>query len=92
MDQEDEAQMIEAKAKIHADKAKELVKFATRVRESYDRGEITNTIGPRELLFAAKLGALFGGDFKAGLNRAFINKMPSSSALAVREVCDRIFA
>lgn len=92
MDQEDEAQMIETKAKIHADKAKELVKFATRVRESYDRGEITNTIGPRELLFAAKLGALFGGDFKAGLNRAFINKMPSSSALAVREVCDRIFA
>lgn len=91
MDEEDEVQLLETKAKIHAEKAKELVKFATRVRESYDRGEITNTIGPRELLFAAKLGALFGGDFKAGLNRAFINKMPSTSALAVREVCDRIF-
>lgn len=91
LDEEDEVQILEQKAKIHVEKAKDLVKFATRVRQSYDRGEITNTIGPRELLYAARLGALFGGDFKAGIERAFINKMPSSSALAVREVADRIF-
>ncbi|BBI61790.1 hypothetical protein HSBAA_30960 [Vreelandella sulfidaeris] len=83
--------MLERKAKIPEAKAKELVTFADRVRQSYDRGEITNTIGPRELLYAAKLGALFGGDFKAGIMRAFINKMPSTSSVAVSEIADRIF-
>lgn len=92
MSKDDEAQMIEKKTKIANNKAVMLVNFASRVRQSYERGEITNTIGPRELLYAARLGALFGGDFKAGIQRAFINKLPSSSALPVTELADRIFA
>jgi len=92
LDEDDEAQMLAEKAKIPASKAKALVDFANRVRQSYDRAEISNTIGPRELLYAARIGALFGGDFKAGIKRAFINKLPSSSAVPVSELMDRFFA
>lgn len=92
MNPADEAQILERKAKISNKHASQLVDFANRIRGSYERGEITNTIGPRELLFAGKLGALFGGDFKAGLERAFINKLPSTSAVAAGEVASRIFA
>jgi len=92
LDPEDEADILEKKALIKREMANNLVDFATRVRNSYDRGEISNTIGPRELLHAAKVGGLFGGDFRAGLDRAFVNKLPGASAIAARELAERVFS
>lgn len=92
LDKAEEVKILVEKAKISEPKAKELVTFAERVRNAYDRSEIGNTIGPRELLYAARIGALFGGDFRAAVDRSFINKLPSSSAVAVGEFADRIFS
>ncbi|MER4642524.1 porphyrin biosynthesis protein, partial [Klebsiella pneumoniae] len=47
-------------------------------------------IGPRELLLSAKIG-MMRGDFAAGIEKSFINKLPSTSAQAAREVVQKIF-
>ncbi|MCK2350745.1 hypothetical protein MZD80_15015, partial [Escherichia coli] len=51
---------------------------------------ISQPIGPRELLLSAKIG-MMRGDFVTGIERSFINKLPSASAQAAREVVQKIF-
>lgn len=70
--------------------AKQLVNFAKRCREAYESQEISQPIGPRELLNAGKIGVM-RGDMLLGLKKAYINKLPSASALAVTEFATRIF-
>lgn len=51
-----------------------LADFARLVREAYDGGKMSSTIGPRELIYAAKLGAM-RADFRLGLMLAYINRL-----------------
>ncbi|EDX6252107.1 AAA domain-containing protein [Salmonella enterica subsp. diarizonae] len=70
--------------------AEKLVKFANLVRDGYEQHLISQPIGPRELLLSAKIG-MMRGDFAAGIDKSFINKLPSTSAQAAREVVQKIF-
>ncbi|HAX2344565.1 TPA: AAA domain-containing protein [Escherichia coli] len=70
--------------------AEKMVKFADIVREGYEEHLISQPIGPRELLLSARIG-MMRGDFVTGIERSFINKLPSTSAQAAREVVQKIF-
>lgn len=89
MPNEAEVNML-VKAGIVDEYAEKMVKFANIVREGYEEHLISQPIGPRELLLSAKIG-MMRGDFIAGIERSFINKLPSSSAQAAREVVQKIF-
>ena len=70
--------------------AEKMVKFAGIIRDGYEEHLISQPIGPRELLLSAKIG-MMRGDFVTGIERSFINKLPSASAQAAREVVQKIF-
>lgn len=70
--------------------AEKMVKFANLVRDGCEQHLISQPIGPRELLLSAKIG-MMRGDFAAGIEKSFINKLPSTSAQAAREVVQKIF-
>ena len=70
--------------------AKQMVDFATRIRDGYEAGNIAQPIGPRELRNAAILGMALSC-FSKGVKKAFINKLPSVSAVAATEIAQRIF-
>ncbi|MEW2741644.1 AAA family ATPase [Providencia rettgeri] len=67
-----------------------LVNFAKRCREAYEAQEIAQPIGPRELINAGKIGVM-RGNILLGLQKAYINKLPSASSVAVTEFATRIF-
>ncbi|EJR1860787.1 porphyrin biosynthesis protein, partial [Salmonella enterica] len=79
-----------AEAGVIREYAEKMVKFANLVREGYEQHLISQPIGPRELLLSAKIG-MMRGDFSAGIEKSFINKLPSTSAQAAREVVQKIF-
>ncbi|ELD1608277.1 AAA family ATPase (plasmid) [Escherichia coli] len=70
--------------------AEKMVKFANLVRDGYEQHLISQPIGPRELLLSSKIG-MMRGDFITGIEKSFINKLPSTSAHAAREVVQKIF-
>ncbi|MDE9494364.1 AAA family ATPase [Xenorhabdus bovienii] len=70
--------------------ANKLVQFAKRIREAYEAHEIAQPIGPRELLNAGLVGTM-RSDSVLGLQKAYINKLPSASAVAANEFAQRIF-
>lgn len=90
LDPEDEQKILIKNARVSTADATELVRFATSVRESFDAGKISDTISPRTLLFAAKLG-LRRGSFPAGLELAFMNKLSSVDREVCAGVAQRIF-
>lgn len=90
MPAQQERRILEAKAGITKEDAERLVNFAAQVRKEFEAKTLTNPIGPRELLFAAILGAR-RNDFIAGIKLAFANKLPTRSKLAVESYAQRIF-
>lgn len=85
----DEVAML-VKIGIPPDIATNLVDFALKIRAGYEGHEIAQPIGPRELLQAARVGAM-RQDFKLGLQKAFINKLPAASMEAANNFAERIF-
>ena len=71
--------------------AKLLVEFASKVREGFDRGDVGMTIGPRELIYAAKIG-LRRGSWLLGLRQAFINRLNEVDRQTVEGIAQRFFA
>lgn len=85
-----EAKILVNRAGIDNEDAKKLVDFANRVRESYDGSKISNTISPRTLINAAKLG-LRRGSYRAGISLSFANKLSRIDAEVVDGLSQRIF-
>lgn len=85
-----EAKILVNRAGIDEGDAKKLVDFANRVRESYDGSKISNTISPRTLINAAKLG-LRRGSYRAGISLSFANKLSRVDAEVVDGLSQRIF-
>lgn len=75
---------------IPHDIAENLVSFAKKVRTAYEAHEIAQPIGPRELLQSARVGAM-RQNFHLGLQKAYINKLPSASMEAANQFAERIF-
>lgn len=90
MEPEAEQALLVAKLQINQEDAELLVKWANRIRESFDAGAIGTTVGPRELIYAGKIGAAFM-DFKKGLDLACINRMTEVDREVASELSQRIF-
>lgn len=86
----DEIRILMTNANVSEDDAKLLVRFATDVRQSFDSGKLSDTISPRTLLFAAKIG-LRRSSFIAGLELAFLNKLSTVDREVCAGVAQRIF-
>ena len=67
-----------------------LIDFATAIRKGHDKGDIGNTVGPRELINAAVLGVRFV-DFRKGLELAFINRLNENDRHKASEIAQRYF-
>lgn len=85
-----EAKLIQANVKCRDEDAMKLVDFANRVRTAYEEHDMPLTIGPRELIHAARVG-LLRADYAKGLTKAWVNKLPPSSANAAMELLNRVF-
>jgi cobaltochelatase CobS len=90
MEPEAEQALLMAKIKLNKDHAVALTDWANKIREAFDAGKISSTIGPRELLYAAKIGAAFM-DFRKGLDLAIVNRMTDVDREVASELAQRIF-
>jgi cobaltochelatase CobS len=86
-----EKQMIVKRVGIKDDVAGKLVDFAGRVREAYEKGEISLPISPRELLGAARKGVATGGRYRHGLDLNYVNRLGKGEAESVRQTAQRVF-
>lgn len=87
---EDEIKILTTNTKIAPKDAESMVDFARSVREAFDAGKIGDTISPRALLSATKLGIALAS-FRAGLDLAFMNKLSQTDKEACREYANRLF-
>ncbi len=92
MPEKQEIAVVASQGGIHQDDAKKLVELADHVRTSYSQGDISVTISPRELINAAILGRVLGGEWKQGLSLAYTNRLNSVDRKVVMDVVQRIFA
>lgn len=90
MDKDSEVGLVCNKLSVREQDACNLVDWANRVRERYDSGQMTSTVGPRELLYAARIGAHFY-DFRRGLRTAIINRMSQSDREIAEQLSQRYF-
>lgn len=86
-----EESVIVGQAGIDRDDAAKLVKFAKDIRTSFADGKIGMTVSPRELINAAELGLVMGGDWSGGLKLAFANRLSRTDKKVVEEYAQRIF-
>lgn len=85
-----ESAVIAAQGGIDREDAEKLVTFAQSIREAYDSSKMSSTIGPRELIYAAKLG-LRKGSWKKGIELAFINRMGTVDREVSLGIAQRVF-
>lgn len=67
-----------------------MVEFASLVREAYDGAKISDTVSPRTLIYAAKIGVK-RGSFRQGITLSFINKLSKVDREVVDGLAQRIF-
>lgn len=85
-----EERVIMSQTKISKGDAEKLITFAQSVRKAFKDGEMTFTIGPRELIRASKI-ALAKMSWLEGVKLAFINRLPSVDAEVASGIANRIF-
>jgi cobaltochelatase CobS len=90
MPQKNEIEILTSKTTISPGDAKQVVDFATKMREAFDKKDVAIPMSPRSTLNAAKLGVA-RADMKYGITVAYINRLPATSADAARQVMQRIF-
>lgn len=82
--------IIVSKTGIPKAEAEKLVNYANMIRASYDRRDVAIPISPRALLNATKLG-LARDSWEFGIRRAYINRLPPTSAVVAQETFQRVF-
>jgi cobaltochelatase CobS len=85
--------VVAGQAKIHKDDADRLVKVANEVRRGFERGDMSATISPRELINAGMLARVMGvePDLTKGLELAYCNRLDSTDKKAVLDFAQRHF-
>ena len=91
MDGTTEARVVMNRAGVSAATAARLVDFAHAVRDGHAAQTIGSTIGPRELISAARIGKLRGGNYRSALASAFSNRLTPIDKLAVDQLAQRVF-
>jgi len=82
MDKKAESQILQNHCKLTPVDADKMIEFASLVRQAYDGAKISDTISPRTLIFASKIGVM-RGSFSQGLMLSFMNKLSKID----KEVC-----
>jgi cobaltochelatase CobS len=90
LNKEDEIKILVNATKVSPERALDMVNFANSVREAFDAGKISDTISPRTLLFATKLGIMHAS-FTLGLTLAFMNKLSAIDRETCQSFAQRIF-
>lgn len=90
MDKAAESQILQNRAKLMKADADKMVEFATLVRQSYDGAKLSDTVSPRALINASKIGVM-RGSFRQGLALAFINKLSKVDREVADGLAQRIF-
>lgn len=91
MDPKVEQSVVRSKTRADDKTCEKLVRFAKSVRDAFANGTLSSTLSPRELINAGKLGMALGGDWKGGLQLAFINRLSRVDQKAANEFAQRIF-
>lgn len=85
-----EIKILVGNTDIKESDATTLVDFATMVRDGFSAGKFGDTISPRTLLFAARIGYAHGS-VVTGLRLAFLNKLSSTDREAADELIARLY-
>lgn len=91
MDPKIEELVVMQQAMVEKADAAKLVKFATQVRSAFKEGKITMTVSPRELIGAAQLAMVFGGNWVSGIKLAYANRLSRVDKQVVEEFAQRIW-
>lgn len=83
--------ILQNKVGMHKDDATKMVEFATLVREAYDQSKISDTVSPRALINASRIG-IMRSSFRQGVTLAFINKLSKVDREVVDGLASRVFA
>jgi cobaltochelatase CobS len=86
-----EIAILKGSMPLTQDVAEKLVDFAGRIRTMYGNGEISLPISPRELIRAATIGVVKGGNFRRGIELAYSNRLDKTQSEAVSQTAQRIF-
>lgn len=85
----DEVKIMVKRAGLVKEDAEKLVEFAKQVRDAFSAAQISDTVSPRALIDAARLGVM-RGSFRQGVTLAFINKLSSVDATVVDGLAQRV--
>lgn len=89
MPQDQEIGILVAKAGIARQHAEKLVQFATMMRASFDRNDVSFPMSPRSALNSARIGKM-RNCFTTGIKLAYINRLPKTSAEVATAALSRI--
>lgn len=90
MDKKAESQILQNHCKLVPADADKMIEFATAVRQAYDGAKLSDTISPRTLIYASKIGVM-RGSFRQGLALSFLNKLPKIDREVADGLAQRIF-
>ena len=85
----EEVKILVKRAGLVKEDAEKLVEFANQVREAFSGSKISDTISPRALINAARLGVM-RGSFRQGVTLSFINKLTTVDATVVDGLAQRV--
>lgn len=91
MDKEDEQAILMQRTNLAKDEAEKMVRFGTLIREAYAGGKLSDTISPRALINATRIG-MAKGSFRKGIQYAFSNKLSLVEQKTANEIAGRCFA
>lgn len=89
MPESQEIGILCGKTGIDKNLAKKLVDYANMMRSSYERRDVAIPMSPRALLNATRLG-LARNNWKFGIECAYINRLPPTSARVALETFQRV--
>jgi len=90
MDKKAESQILQNHCKLVPADADKFVEFASLVRQAYDGAKMSDTVSPRALINASRIGVM-RGSFTQGLNLSFINKLSKIDREVASGLAQRIF-
>lgn len=90
MDKKSESIILQRHVGLTPEDADKLVNFAGLVRDAYDSSKISDTVSPRTLINASKIGVM-RGSYLAGIELSFSNKLSRVDKEAVNALAQRVF-
>jgi len=90
MDKKAESKILQNTCAMNEPDADKMIDFATQIREAFAAGRMSDTVSPRTLIYASRIGVL-RGSFRHGLNRSFISKLCKVDREVADGLAQRIF-